>query len=245
MNQIRIAALNDLKKQIPSAHYLGRPHSIDADLELVRSLLSSPEGLTLREYRAAQALQDWAFLEKRFRVISCTANPARDIDDETPAPRIAFEQEQELTARREVFRCSALVYAQMLGDAQLIECYQTPIPAPATETVPAQTAATPAPVVAVSVSDDVEPDKAGPMWSPKASIQRAPGYRWPLYQFLKAAHIAGQPCPKAREVLDAWALKPPPNVQVMSDDIKYDNGLGKTKEANLRAMQQAIKGLLK
>ena len=102
-----------------------------------------------------------------------------------------------------------------------------------------------APLEAVGASGDVQPDKAGPGWNLKTSIDRAPGYRWPLYQFLKAAHIAGQPIPKAREVLDAWALKPPPNVQVMSDGIKYDNGLGKTKEANLRAMQQAIKGLLK
>ncbi len=101
-----------------------------------------------------------------------------------------------------------------------------------------------APVVAVGVSGGVERD-AGPGWSLKTSIERAPGYRWPLYQALKTAYIAGQPCPKARDVLDTWKLNPPPDVQVMPDGVKYDDGLGNQKEANLKAIQQAIKNLLK
>lgn len=102
-----------------------------------------------------------------------------------------------------------------------------------------------APVVTAGAPGGVVPAKAGPGWSLKASIVRAPGYRWPLYQTLKAAHVAGQPCPKARDVLDAWAKKPPLDVQVMSDGVKYNDGLGNPKEANLKAIQQAIKGLLK
>jgi hypothetical protein len=145
MNQIRIAALSDLKSRIPATHYLGRPYSIDADLEIARLLLRVPEGLTPLEYRAAQALQDWAFCEQRFRTISVTAYPARDCDDKTPAPGMTPDQEQELTARREVHRRSALAYARMLDDAQLIEHYQ---PAePASDTEPAKDDATPAPVV--------------------------------------------------------------------------------------------------
>ena len=92
---------------------------------------------------------------------------------------------------------------------------------------------------------------AGPMekhattgWRVKTSIKRAPGYRWPLYQALRAAHTAGLPCPKARDVLEAWRSAPPPAVQVMSDGLKYDDGLGNPKEANLKAIQQAINGLL-
>ena len=115
----------------------------------------------------------------------------------------------------------------------------------AIESGPAQTAETPAPVVAVGASGGVKPDKAGPVWSLKASIQRAPGYRWPLYQVLKAAFIAGQPCPKARDVLNIWRLNPPPDVQAMPDGVKYDNGLGKPKEADLKAIGQAIKNLMK
>lgn len=87
--------------------------------------------------------------------------------------------------------------------------------------------------------------QAGPGWKLKTSIERAPGYRWPLYQVLKAAHMAGQPCPKARDVLTTWTVRPPPDVQVMPDGVKYNDGLGNPKEANLKAIQQAIKGLLK
>ncbi|UUZ67366.1 hypothetical protein LP416_21835 [Polaromonas sp. P2-4] len=101
-----------------------------------------------------------------------------------------------------------------------------------------------APVVIENASARVEPDKAGPGWSPKISIKRAPGYRWPLLQFLKSAHIDGKPCPKARDVLEDWKLRPPTDVQVMSDGLKYNDGLGNLREANLKAIQQAIKGLL-
>lgn len=83
------------------------------------------------------------------------------------------------------------------------------------------------------------------MWCPIDSIKRAPGYRWPLYQILKAAHIAGKPCPKARDVLEAWRSNPPSDIEVMSDGVKYNDGVGTRKEANLRAMQQSINGLLK
>ncbi|MFZ2387384.1 MAG: hypothetical protein WAW69_06220 [Polaromonas sp.] len=101
------------------------------------------------------------------------------------------------------------------------------------------------PVAAGSASGGVKPAEGGPGWSLKSSLERAPGYRWPLYQVLKAAHIAGKPRPKARDVLNIWELKPPPDVQVMPDGVKYNDGLGNPKEANLKAIQQAIKGLLK
>ncbi len=90
----------------------------------------------------------------------------------------------------------------------------------------------------------VEPAPAQPGWSLKTSIERAPGYRWPLYQVLKAAHIARQPCPKARNVLEAWELNPPPDLRVMPDGVKYNDGLGNQKEADLKAIGQAIKNLM-
>ena len=108
---------------------------------------------------------------------------------------------------------------------------------------PVAATATQAPPV-VAVGALVETDKTGPGWNLKTSIKRAPGYRWPLYLFLKAAHIAGQPCPKPRDVLEAWTLKPPPDVQAMPDGVKYNDGLGNSKEADLKAIQQAIKNLL-
>jgi hypothetical protein len=108
-------------------------------------------------------------------------------------------------------------------------------------TVNAMTTAKPAPVETAS-NTPAKPSALA--WSLKTSIQRAPGYRWPLYQTLQAAHIAGLPCPKARDVLDSWSLNPPPELQVMPDGVKYNSQLGKPKEADLKAIGQAIKNLL-
>lgn len=84
-----------------------------------------------------------------------------------------------------------------------------------------------------------------PAWSLITTLQRAPGYRWPLYQALKEALTAGRPCPKAREVLEAWKQNTPPELEVMTDGVKYSDSKGNTKEADLKAIQQAIKGLIK
>ena len=110
------------------------------------------------------------------------------------------------------------------------------------ETEPQATTASPAP--AVVAASDAPARPAALAWSLKTSIKRAPGYRWPLYQTLKTAHIAGLPCPTAREVLDTWKLKPLPDLQVMPDGVKYNNRLGNPKEADLKAIGQAIKNLL-
>ena len=90
----------------------------------------------------------------------------------------------------------------------------------------------------------VEPAPAQPGWSIKTSIERAPGYRSELIQVLKAAHIAGKPCPKARDVLDTWKANPPIDLQVMPEGVKYNDGLGNLKEADLKAIGQAIKNLM-
>ncbi len=246
-NLLRDYARQDLQRFCPAAHYWNRDHNPIADHELTWPLLREPVrfGLTPRERVAATALYDLTTYTIKSRAIWDAAYPVRDSDDPTPATGTTFDQEREIWGRREVSRSSALVYARMLGDVQLIEHYQTPVPAPATDTAPAQNTATPAPVVTENASAGVEPAKAVPNWSLKTSIKRAPGYRWPLYQVLKAAHTAGQPCPKARDVLDAWKQSPPSDVLVMTDGVKYNDGLGNPKEANLKAIQQAIKGLLK
>jgi|GEM_PF-5723041 len=90
----------------------------------------------------------------------------------------------------------------------------------------------------------VEPAPAQPEWSVKTSIERAPGYRSQLFQVLKAAYIAGKPCPKARDVLDTWKANPPIDLQVMPEGVKYNDGLGNPKEADLKAIGQAIKNLM-
>lgn len=93
-------------------------------------------------------------------------------------------------------------------------------------------------------ADSVEPSKPGSRWRPKTSIKSASGYRSALIQVLRAAYLAGQPLPTARDVLDAWTKNPHTDVKVMSDGVKYNNSLGHPKEANLKAIQQAIKNLL-
>jgi hypothetical protein len=96
-----------------------------------------------------------------------------------------------------------------------------------------QTTATPAPAAGPAI--------AVPSWSPITSLQRASGYRWPLYQFLKAAHAAGKPIPKARDVLDKWRENPPPDVATVTDNgLKYYDAKGNTKPADLEAIRKAI-----
>ncbi|MES2948822.1 MAG: hypothetical protein V4858_09820 [Pseudomonadota bacterium] len=91
----------------------------------------------------------------------------------------------------------------------------------------------------------VESAQAGLEWSLKSSIRRFPGYRRQLYQVLKTAHLEGKSRPNAREVLDIWKSAPPADIEVMPDGIKYNDGVGKMKEADLKAIKQAIEGLTK
>ena len=71
--------------------------------------------------------------------------------------------------------------------------------------------------------------------------QRFQGYGKPLYDLLKAAHIAGQPSPKARDVVDKWKENPPPDVATVTDNgLKYYDAKGNTKPADLEAIRKAI-----
>ena len=95
-----------------------------------------------------------------------------------------------------------------------------------------------------TAADRQEPPPSRPNWSLKKP-KRYPGYRKPLYDLLKLAHGSGQSCPTAREVLDAWRQKPPPEVcEVMADDLKYYDGTGNVCITSLKAITQAINGLV-
>ncbi len=146
---LRDYARRDLQRFCPAAHYWLRDHNPIADRELVEPLLIRPVefGLTPLEHVAADALGKLTTYTITSRAIWDAAYPARDTRDTTPAPGTTFNQEREIWGRREVFRSSALVYARLLDDAQLIELYGTPLPAPANDT------ATPASVVAVDASN--------------------------------------------------------------------------------------------
>lgn len=125
-NLLRDYARQDLQRFFPAGHYWLRDHEPMADRELIEPLIKEPVrfGLTPRENLAANALSDLTIYTIRSRAIWVAAYPARDSDDPTPAPGTTFDQEREIAGRREVYRRSALIYARMLGDSQLIEYYQ-------------------------------------------------------------------------------------------------------------------------
>jgi hypothetical protein len=77
-------------------------------------------------------------------------------------------------------------------------------------------------------------------WSLKMPV-RFVGYRAALYKVLKKARGEGRAtAPRARDVLEYLDQDPHPDVQVMSDGLKYGNN----KTADLRAIQKAINGLV-
>lgn len=102
---------------------------------------------------------------------------------------------------------------------------------------PAQNTATAAPVVTLEPASD---GPAAPAWSLKRP-ERFQGYGKPLYDLLKAAHAAGQPKPSARDVLDRWKEKPPPDMTEVTDSgLKYYDAPGNTKPADLEAIRKTI-----
>lgn len=135
-NLLRAYARQELKRLCPAAHYWMRDHNPQADRELTEPLLHEPArfALTPRELAAAHALADLATYEIRSRAIWSEAFPVRDTSDTSEVGAMSKQQTREIDARREVYRRSALVYAQMLKDDQLIEGFQplamTPSAAP-------------------------------------------------------------------------------------------------------------------
>lgn len=115
------------------------------------------------------------------------------------------------------------------------------------QTALATDTATPVSVAADSASGGVKPESGHLAvcsdWT-LVKPQRFQGYRNPLYDLLKAAHIAGKPCPKARDVLEAWREKAPPEVAMMlADSLDYYDAKGGTKPLNLNAIRKAINRL--
>lgn len=71
--------------------------------------------------------------------------------------------------------------------------------------------------------------------------KRFPGYRKPLFDYLKAEKEAGHSLPKARDVLDEWKKRKPVEVfEVTNEGLKYYDGNGGVKAADLDAIRKAI-----
>jgi len=90
-----------------------------------------------------------------------------------------------------------------------------------------------APVVADSAS-------TAPDWT-VSKPQRYNGYTAPLHRLLTAAHRDGNPCPTARDVVEAWRINAPAEIaKVLPDGFDYYDAKGNTKTADLEAIRKAI-----
>lgn len=82
------------------------------------------------------------------------------------------------------------------------------------------------------------------MWKLKTP-KRYQDYGKPLYDLMKAAHTAGLPPPTARDVLDEFKKKKPPEiVSVMTDSMDFLNGKGERVTAELDSIRKAIARLV-
>lgn len=91
---------------------------------------------------------------------------------------------------------------------------------------------------ALTQSASVAPDSQA--WTLRRP-ERFHGYTAPLYRLLHAAHDAGQPCPKARDVLEAWHKERPPEIfEVLPDEFKYEHAKKGITPTSLSALQKAI-----
>ena len=98
---------------------------------------------------------------------------------------------------------------------------------------PAPEQASPEPV-APSASD-------APAWTVNKS-QRERGYNVPLHRLLAAANKEGKPRPTARDVVEAWRINRPAEIEkVLNDGIDYYDTKGNAKPADLEAIRKAIK----
>ena len=90
-----------------------------------------------------------------------------------------------------------------------------------------------APVVADSAS-------TAPDWT-VSKPQRYNGYTAPLHRLLAAAHRDGNPCPTARDVVEAWRNNAPAEIaKVLPDGFDYYDAKGNAKTADLEAIRKAI-----
>lgn len=72
-------------------------------------------------------------------------------------------------------------------------------------------------------------------------VDRFPGYRKPLYDFIKSEHKAGNPPPTARKVFEQWRQTPPAEIiKVMARDLEYWGPNETIKSINLRGITKTI-----
>jgi hypothetical protein len=86
------------------------------------------------------------------------------------------------------------------------------------------------------------PSSSGPGWSIKKPERVVDSLTTMIYGVLKDAYAAGEPCPKARDVMDRLAEKKPPDfLQVADDSISFLDLDGNAETANIDAVRNRIK----
>jgi len=139
IDQLRAHARRDLQRFYAPNHYFGRDYAPIADYELTVPLLQAPatNKLTAREVAAATALKDLAIYENRYRKIWKDAKLVHDTS-ERDSGELSESENREIYALLEIFCCSALSYAQVIGAPYLIKAFEQAMPAvqaiPTTET---------------------------------------------------------------------------------------------------------------
>ncbi|TFH06937.1 MAG: hypothetical protein E4H07_09770 [Nitrosomonadales bacterium] len=129
IDQLRAHARRDLQRFYAPNHYFGRDHSPIADYKLTVPLLqsSATNQLTVREIAAASALKDLAIYESCYRKIWKDAKLVRDTT-ERDSGELSESDNREIYARLEMFSCSALCYAKVIGEPNLIKVFDQALP---------------------------------------------------------------------------------------------------------------------
>lgn len=79
-----------------------------------------------------------------------------------------------------------------------------------------------------------------PAWTVTKS-KRYAGYAAPLDRLMAAAHRRGDPCPTARDVVEAWRIEKPAEIaKVLTDSVDYYDSNGDTQTVSLDSIRKAI-----
>lgn len=177
------------------------------------------------------ALREKELLEKAM----APPEPSERIFEFTPAPfydHQAAIDRQRASDRRHAIETAVLAEKAVLKVRDEHEAQKQAATPP--QTADALPAASGSPTVSI------KNESVAPCWI-LTMPKRFPGYSKPLYDYLKAAHVASKPCPTVRNVLDDWKVNKPVDVaKVVSDGLHYFDANGDTKLADLAAIRKAI-----
>jgi hypothetical protein len=101
--------------------------------------------------------------------------------------------------------------------------------------------------IPAELASTAHPTLAPPNWC-LAPVVKLPGYREALHQYVKVAHAAGEPLPRASDVVDEWRRNPIWPVCNVDDDglVVFENAkgrrdtIGDTREKTLDNIRAAI-----